>query len=150
MGYIGADRKITVYVETPEGQYTKDMKAYHYGVKYWAFYLGRDSSHAPFNGKFGYTTVVFGNAAYVNSTAEFVNLPNYILGDNNLVLKITQDNVEHDDEKEIDSETEGNYDVEYEDGGDFIIDGVPDYAYGFWSKFLMTSPNRLLEKPEFL
>ena len=65
-------------------------------------------------------------------------------------MKIPQDNVEFDDEKEIDSEAEGNYDIEYEDGGDFIIDGVPEYAYGFWAKFLMTSPKRLLDKPEFL
>jgi hypothetical protein len=67
-----------------------------------------------------------------------------------LVLRTAQDNIEHDDEKEIDAEEEGNYDIEYEDGGDFIIDGVPDYAYGFWSKFLMTSPKRLLDKPDYL
>jgi hypothetical protein len=64
------------------------MKALHFGAKYWAFYLGRDGFYPSFHGKYGYTVVKFGSGSYMNSTAEMSNLPNYILGDENLVLKI--------------------------------------------------------------
>lgn len=50
----------TFYVETPDENYSKDMPAIHFGAKYWGFYLGWNSYHSTFNGKFGYTTVRFG------------------------------------------------------------------------------------------
>jgi len=59
----------------------------HFGVKYWAFYLGKDSFYPAFNGKFGYTTVKFGSGSYLNSSAELTTLPNYILGDQALIVK---------------------------------------------------------------
>jgi hypothetical protein len=40
--------------------------------------------------------------------------------------------------------------ITHEDGGDVRIDGVPEYAYGLWTKFLVTSPNRIDNKPDFI
>jgi hypothetical protein len=40
--------------------------------------------------------------------------------------------------------------ITHEDGGDVRIDGVPEYGYGFWSKFLMTAPTRIEFKPDML
>lgn len=56
-----------------------------------------------------------------------------------------------DNAQEIDVgfEEEARVDISYEEGGEFKIDGVGEYAFGMWTKFLMTSPNRVYEKAEF-
>ena len=54
------------------------------------------------------------------------------------------------EKKEIDHSEEDQIVIEHEDGGDVLIDGVPEYGYGFWSKFMITAPNRIEHKPDML
>lgn len=150
MGYSAENRKITIYVEHPEGTFTKDISVYHIAAKYWGLYLGHDGHYAPFSGKFAFTTLRFGPGAYLPEPMEAPTiLDTYTTGDNELIVHEAQDNDENFELVDVNYET-SVYDFAYEENGVYTIDGVPEYGYGLWTKFLMTTPTRLMEKPEFI
>lgn len=72
----------------------------------------------------------------------------YVGGNSTLIVFKCQDNLDNYDVKEVNSVNTDNVVVLYEEGGTVKIDGVYEYGYGLWTKFLMTSPERLAEKPD--
>lgn len=45
-------------------------------------------------------------------------------------------------------DVESEYDTELSKEVDLTIDGVFEYGYGVWTKFFITNPKRIYEKPE--
>lgn len=55
------------------------------------------------------------------------------------------------DDSEIIDVEEMAYEVELEDSDDETLNGVKEYSYGFWSRFLWNSKKgKLLEKPDWM
>lgn len=77
-----------------------------------------------------------------------IDFDTYTVGDTALIVRQPQDNIDHIAEQDVSFEEEA-VNVSYEEGGNFIIDGVGQYAFGLWTKYLITSPVRVYEKPEY-
>ena len=58
-------------------------------------------------------------------------------GDELLILKVVDDNDENYQLIEVGSESEAVVDITYTLEGEHIIDGVSEYGYGLWTKFMM-------------
>lgn len=42
------------------------------------------------------------------------------------------------------------YDIHMEDDEEGSVNGITEYGYGFWSKFLFNGPSKLLVKPDWM
>lgn len=58
-------------------------------------------------------------------------------GDELLILKVVDDNNENYELIEVGSESEAVVDITYTIDGEHKIDGVSEYGYGLWTKFMM-------------
>lgn len=149
-GYSGKESTLRQFLNSEDFTFDKGSKAVHYVSKYFALYLGNDGYYSPLNGKFAYVTVHFGDKAWIPLGTEVTTLQSFVDGDTKLVVHEIQDHDLLYENKEIDHSEEDQIIIEHEDGGDVLIDGVPEYGYGFWSKFMITSPRRIDHKPDML
>ncbi len=66
-----------------------------------------------------------------------MTLSNYVSGDELLILKVVDDNDDNYALIEVSSESEAVVDITYTLEGEHRIDGVSEYGYGLWTKFMM-------------
>jgi len=93
----------------------------------------------------------FGNGAYREHSYEEEDLPEYHFGYSYGLTDLKFISGWSSDETEIIDVEDKAYEVELEDTDDSTLNGINEYSYGFWARFLWNSnKGKLLEKPDWM
>lgn len=127
----------------------------HFVPSDFTFWFGRDPWHPGFEGTLNSWVLNFGEGAYKESNYGEDELPNlnfgYSAGMDIAPHKTGWSPEEVDEVKDSMWDSgEAAYEIEMEDDDDGTLNGITEYGYGFWSKFLWNGKHKLINKPDWM
>jgi hypothetical protein len=150
-GYSRTNERSVSYIKTKVGEDYGVLPTIHRVPKYLAIYKAKDPFHTPFNGKIAYFEVLVGSTAFHEKEYDVVN--SFVLGSAEFTPKTAIIwNYEEEVVAIAASEDSEPITHEWEDGDtpETNIDGLSEYAFGFWFRYLTAYPQHLYEKPQWL
>lgn len=147
-GYSRQHENAISYIKYRSGEDFGILQAVHRVPKYLALFKAKDTFHTPFNGKIAYFELLVGPGSYHEKN--FDNVNSYVKGLNEFApaKPITWNHPEDQFAVSASEEADAVFE-EWEDGdtAETNIDGISEYGFGFWFRYLTTFPEHLYEKP---
>lgn len=151
MGYSREVRRVSYFIGYPD--ITKQghiEEVLHFYPKYLALYIGRDTVSTALTGLYKLVTINVGPESYFNTKKEanVHKLENYL--ENKLNNKYSW-HIEEDEQALVTSPSaEPILDLVLDSSEDpaLELEGINEYGFGVWTRWMMTQPPRLMEKAD--